>query len=170
MIRLDDVHAVKLISGATRVQYVPKLHHCIARYSESDRLLGGVLFTDWMGGSVQIHVAGFCKNWMSKALLYLTFHYPFRQLKIKKLIGLVPEWNVVSRNLSLRMGFRIEYTIYDVFNHQHELNGMHLMSMTIDECKWLHMKLPFIEYAPLERTNRIDGMPLATMPTVGMVQ
>lgn len=166
MIRLDDVHAIKLIAQATEMQFVPGLHHCIARYSQSDLLLGGVLFTDYMGGSIQLHVAGFYPNWGSRALLYLSFHYAFEQLKVKKIVALVPEWNTRSYSLCVHLGFEFEYLTDDIFNHADRPNGMLLLSMRQRECRWLGMKPPCIEFAPIERTNVI-GMPLLHMPTAG---
>jgi hypothetical protein len=168
MIRFDDVHAIKLIAKASNMQFVPLMHHCIARYNSQDQLMGGVLFSDWMGGSVQVHVAGFQPCWADKGLLYLTFNYPFTQLGVKKLIGLVPEWNYRARNLNLHLGFKIEYKVDDVFNHQQLDNGMYIMSMRREDCKWLNMKQPYIEFAPPERTNRID-MPLAHVEPLGML-
>ena len=169
IIRFDDVHAIRLIAQAAKIQFVPRLHHAIASYDNNDILTGGVLFTDWMGGSIQVHVAGFRPNWASKALLYLAFNYPFEQLKVNKLIGLVPEENHQARNLNLHLGFRIEYKIDDVFNHRSLANGMWIMSMRREDCRWLKMKPPHIEYAPLDRTNRVD-MPLASMPAIGVMQ
>jgi hypothetical protein len=168
-IRFDDVHAIKLIAHAAQIQFVPHLHHCIASYSESDQLKGGVLFTDYWGGSVQIHMAGFCRNWVSKAMVYLAFDYPFRQLAVNKLFAVVPEWNHISRNNTLHLGFKIEYKVDDVFDNPHGVNGMYLMSMYKNDCRWLNMKMPYIEYAPPERTNRLD-VPLALLPTIGGMQ
>lgn len=171
MIRVDDVHAIRLIAMASHIQFVPHIHHCIASYTESDSLKGGVLFTDYWGngGSCQLHVAGFRPGWASKALLYLAFNYPFRQLGVKKIFGLVPERNHVARNFNIHLGFRIEYMVEDVFNHMDGVNGMYLMSMRKDECKWLNMRMPFIDYAPPERTNTIT-LPLASLPTMGGMQ
>jgi hypothetical protein len=169
MIRFDDVHAVKLIAQACHIEFVPKLHHCIADYSANDWLKGGVLFTNYRGGSVHIHMAGFCKNWVSKAMVYLAFDYPFNQLKVKKLFGQVPERNVVARNNDLHLGFKIEYLAEDVFDYPDGVNGMYLLSMSREECRWLDMKMPLIICAPQERTNNIT-LPLATMETVGAMQ
>lgn len=171
MIRFDDIHSIKLIAQACHVQFVPRLHHCIASYDDHDRIRGGILYTDYWGngGSCQMHVAGFQPGWASKSLLYLAFDYPFKQLGVGKVFGLVPERNVAARNFDLHLGFKIEYLASDVFGHADGVNGMYLMSMRKDECKWLAMKAPVIAYAPPERTNRID-QPLASMPAVGMIQ
>jgi hypothetical protein len=156
VIRLNDVHAIRLIASAAHIQFVPKLHQCIAEYDSNDILRGGVLFTDWMGGSVQVHVAGFRSNWATKALLFMTFDYPFKQLKVKKLIGLVPEENYRARNLNLHLGFKIEYKIDDVFNDKGPFNGMYIMSMKREDCRWLGMEPPTLNFAPIELTNNIE--------------
>jgi hypothetical protein len=164
LIRINDVHATMLIANACSVQFVPRIHHCIATYDESDKLVGGNLYTDYWGngGSCQLHTACFNKRAVSKAMMYLAFDYPFRQLKVGKIFGLVPERNIAARNFDLKLGFRIEYLAAGVFNHVDGVNGMYLMSMTKDECKWLDMKMPYIEYAPENKTSPI---PWAAMPT-----
>jgi hypothetical protein len=162
MIRINDVHATMLIAQASIIEFVPKLHHCIADYSADDQLKGGVLFTNYRVGSVAIHMAGFRPNWVSKSMLYLAFHFPFQQLKVKKLFGAVPERNVAARNSNTRLGFKIEYMTEDVYDYEDGVNGMYLMSMTKAECKWLDMKMPYIEYAPEERMGHIQ--PLDAMP------
>ena len=163
MIRIDDVHATKLIAQAAEIEFIPRLHHCIADYSVEDQLKGGVLFTNYRVGSIAIHMAGFRKNWVSKAMLYLAFHFPFRQLKVKKLFGTVPERNIEARNNDLKLGFKIEYMVESVYGYEDNVNGMYLMSMTEAECKWLNMKMPLIEYAPVERTGPIQ--PWTALPT-----
>jgi hypothetical protein len=163
MLRVDDVHAVKLIMEAANVQYVPGLHHCIADYDSHDCLRGGVILADYWGGSVMMHIAGFRPNWASKALLWAGFDYPFNHLKVKKIFGLVPEYNWRARNLDLHLGFRIECLLSDVFNHQDAPNGMYIMSMTRDECKWLSMPMPKIEFAD----QRCPIPPLAVMQVAG---
>lgn len=168
-IRIDDVHAIRLLAQSAHIQFVPRLHHCIARYSENDKLMGGTLYTDYWGGSVGCHFAGFHPGWINRELLWLGFDYPFNQLKVKKLFGLIPEWNVQSRNTALRLGFKIEYLTEDVFNRDDGINGMYLTSMRREDCKWLDMKMPYIEFAPVERTSDIN-LPLASLPTVGMMQ
>lgn len=167
MIRIDDVHAIKLLAHSAQLQFVPHLHHCIARYSEGDRLMGGTLYTDYAGGSVGCHFAGFAPGWINRELLWLGFDYPFNQLKVNKLFGLISEWNVPSRNVALRLGFKIEYLVEGVYNRPDGVNGKYITSMLKEDCKWLDMKMPYIEFAPKERVN---ALPLAAMPTVGMMQ
>ena len=155
MIRINDVHSIKLIAQAAQIEFVPKLHHCIATYDKDDKLAGGVIFTNYLSGSVQIHMAGFQRNWVNKAIIYLAFNYPFVQLGVKKLFGLVPERNVKARNNNLHLGFQIEYLTHDVFNYDDGVNGMYLISMYRNDCKWLKMPMPFIDYAPMHMTGPV---------------
>ena len=164
-IRINDPHAIKIIMNATCVQFVPQLHFCIARYSESDKLMGGTLYTDYWGGSVGCHFAGFAPGWINRELLWLGFDYPFNYLKVKKLFGTIRESNVQSRNVALRLGYKIEYLIEGVFNRPDGVNGMYLMSMLKEDCRWLDMPKPDIKFAPLERTNV-----LSVLEPVGMMQ
>ena len=169
MVRLDDIHSIKLIAQAAHVQFVPILHHCIAEYDSRDCLRGGMLYTDYWGGSTQCHFAGFQKGWITKSLLWLGFDYPFNKMRVNKLFGLIPEYNVASRNIGLRLGFKIEYLAADVFNYPDGVNGMYLMSMRREECKWLNMPRPHIEFAPRELTAPLNCS-LATVEPIGMMQ
>ena len=167
--RFDDVHAIRCIAQSAQMEFVPRLHHCIARYNDNDRLMGGVLFTEYRVGSVAIHMAGFHPHWVNKAMVYLAFDYPFNQLKVKKLIGLVPERNIKSRNNTLHLGFKIEYLAHDILGYPDGVNGIYFMSMYREDCKWLKMKMPYIEYAPPDRINSLERV-LIDLPTVGMMQ
>jgi hypothetical protein len=169
MIRIDDAHAVGRIARAAQVQFVPFIHHCIAQYDRRDVLMGGVIYTEWNGGSCQMHIALWGGKAALKPLLWLGFDYPFNQLGVKKLFVLVPEWNWRSRNLCLHLGYRIEHLADDVYDHKDRPNGLYVMSMRREECRWLGMLMPYIEFAAPERTNSIQ-MPLAHVPTVGMMQ
>ena len=159
-IRINDVHAINIISKASQMQFVPHLHHCIAEYNSKDQLVGGCLFTDWNIASVNIHTALFGnKLLLGRQLLWLTFQYPFNQLRCKKLIALVPEWNVAARNLDLKLGFKIEYKMDDVYGNPDPMpNGIYIMTMMRDQCKWLKMKPPTIEFAPPERMNPLPSI------------
>lgn len=161
MIRVNDTHSINLIARAARVTFVPHLHHCIAEYNSNDSLVGGVLFTDWNHGSVLAHFAIFQREGgIGRQLLWLAFQYPFVQLGVKKLIGLVPEWNINARNLDLKLGFKIEYKLDDIFNFPDPtLNGMYIMTMRKEDCKWLNMKQPIIRFAPTELVNVIPLPP-----------
>jgi hypothetical protein len=162
MLRINDVHAIKLIAKAAEVEFVPVLHGCVARYSAIDRLMGGVLYTDFRGGSVVMHWAGFAPNWVSRALIWLAFDYPFRHLSVDKVFGLTPESNVTARNAALRFGFKIENVIDGVFRRPDGYNNLYVLGMRKQDCKWLDMPVPVLRFAPVAQTNTID---MVTMPS-----
>lgn len=168
MIRLNDTHAIRVITQWAHVRYTPGESHCIAQYNQTDKLMGCVLFTDWNMGSIQMHMSLFGGFGGMRPLLWLVYQYPFVQLGVKKVFGLVPEVNIRARNMNLHMGFRIEHLAADVFANPDGVNGMYLMSMRREDCRWLTMKCPPIEYAPLLYTN--VAHPLRDMPTLGSMQ
>jgi len=142
---------------AAHVQFVPQLHYAIADYDSNDYLRGGVLYTDIRSGSVMMHVAGFRRYWASKSLLWLAFDYPFNMLKVKKIFAPVPEVNWRARHLDLHLGFKIECLLDDVYaGAYNDMNGMYVMSMKREDCRWLNMKRPSIVFASPEQTNMFE--------------
>jgi hypothetical protein len=169
MIRLNDTHAIKLICELARVRFVPGESHCIAQYNSNDMLMAACLFSDWNRGSVLVHSAVWGGFGALRPIIWLMFQYPFVQLQVKKIFGLVPEWNERARKANLHIGFKIEYLTDDVFGFEDGTpNGMYLMSMRKEDCRWLDMKCPPIEYAPSIFSNRIDRR--LVEPIAGMMQ
>lgn len=156
-----------MIAKQANVRYVPNTSHCIAQYDTRDILMGGVLFTDWNMGSIQVHMALWGGFGALRPLIYLVFQYAFVQLDVKKVFGLVPEWNTKARQMNQHLGFRVEYLAEDVFSNPDGVNGMYLMSMRKADCRWLTMKCPPIEYAPKLFSRPIG---LVDMPVIGPMQ
>lgn len=105
---------------------------------ESDgRLLAGVVFNEFNGSSMCIHVASDgSKRWMSRELLWFTFHYAFEQAKVKLLLGLVGSKNAESQRLVLHLGFVEEHRIPDA----HPDGELIIYRMRREECRWLGMR------------------------------
>jgi len=87
-------------------------------YSDDFRAIGwvekGVLkavvgYTDTNGKTAQIHVAADGKNWMRREFLWFTFYYPFVQLKLNWLIGVVNATNAKALKMDTNIGFE-EFT------------------------------------------------------------
>ena len=111
---------------------------CYGVEDEEGRLIAGIAFDNYNGACVQIHVAALPgKNWISKALLHRVFSYPFHQLRVKKLIGLVGSTNAEALRFDLALGFRIEATLKDAYPD----GDLHILSMTQDQCRWLDINL-----------------------------
>ena len=152
MIRFNDPHATKLISQHCKVPFVPTHHQSIARYDRNDKLMGGVLFTDYNVVSAQIHVASFQPNWINKELLWVTFDYPFNQVGINKLIGLVPSTNVEALRFDMALGFVIETRVKDVFPD----GDMLVLAMYKADCRFLKMKRPTLTLGSNHGPERSD--------------
>lgn len=127
-------HAIQ-ISKAARIHFNPACDVCISR-SHDDKLLGGVIFQQFTGASITIHVAAFDPHWINPDMLWITFHYPFEQLKVKKIFGQVPQDNSRALEFDRKLGFKVETIIRDVYPD----GDMVLLSMYREDCRWLKLK------------------------------
>ena len=133
MVIFDSPNARTKIAEATGTIAVPGVHRCISTHDKHGNILGGVLFTDYTGSSVQLHTAGFAKNWLSRPLLYCVFDYTFELLAVRKAFTIVEKSNVKALDLSRHLGFKERVEISDWFP-----SGPAVISeMTKDECKYM---------------------------------
>jgi len=76
---------------------------------EDDRLKAVTVFTDYYVRNVQMHIASDgSKNWMTRAFLRTSFGYPFLQLGVLRVTGLVAASNGDALRFDQHLGFRIE--------------------------------------------------------------
>lgn len=98
-----------------------------------DQLVAGVVFDNYNGRSIAMHVAGEGK-WFDREYARVCFDYAFRQLRVKKILGFVSEGNTRARKFDEHIGFREEARIADA-----GIDGDLLVyTMTKDECRWLN--------------------------------
>jgi len=71
---------------------------------DEHRLLGGVIFSDYNKASIAVSAAGIRPNWISRDLLWITFHYPFVQLGCRMVLAKTSSANHKSLSLLLRLG------------------------------------------------------------------
>lgn len=97
-------------------------------------LIAGVMFDNCTGRSVQMHVAAIPgRRWMTKEYLRVCFDYPFRQLGVCKIIGLVDSTNQDAMRFDLHLGFIEEAVIKDAGKH----GDLHILSMTRQQCRFI---------------------------------
>lgn len=135
MIVFDKPQFGRVIAEAAGTAFNPEVDRCIARV-ENWELWGGVVYQNFTGASIGIHVAAFRDDWINKDMLWVTFHYPFVQLGCKKLFGQVPASNRKALEFDLKLGFKIEATIADVFPD----GDLIVVSMHRDDCRWLKVR------------------------------
>jgi RimJ/RimL family protein N-acetyltransferase len=82
-----------------------------------------------------MHVASFNKRWLSKSLLFVVFGYPFLQLGCLKVIGRVAAHNNQALEFDLKLGFKEEARIRDVYPE----GDLLILTMRRDQCRWLNL-------------------------------
>lgn len=130
----DHVHGYA-IASASGTSFNPVVDICIGRVV-GDKLLGGVLFQNYTGSSIGIHVAGFADHWINRDMLWVCFHYPFVQLGCSKLFGQVPSTNSKALEFNLNLGFKEVARIEDVFPD----GDLIVLTMQREKCRWLKLK------------------------------
>lgn len=129
----DDVG--RWVCSRTGGQYVPHTGHTIALV-DNDRVIAGVLFDNYNGASIQMHVAAEPgARWMTRQYLWKCFDYPFRQLQCKLVVGLVAASNHDARRFDEHLGFILKATLEDA----HPDGDLLIYGMTKDQCKWLSL-------------------------------
>jgi RimJ/RimL family protein N-acetyltransferase len=151
-IRLNDAHAIKLVAEVTRVNLGAKIF-CIADYDVNDKLLCGALLMSDNDYSMEIHFASFVPNFVRQEMLWAVFSYIFKVRKIKKLFGRVPENNKRARKFNKHLGFKEEAIIDDVYPGG---EGLVVMGMYEENCKYINDKPPEVNFAPVEKTNIVE--------------
>ena len=87
-------------------------------------------------GSIQIHIAIDNPKTVTRQAIKQVFEYPFYQLGVKKVIGIVNSENTQALSFDLRLGFQIEHVIKDAYDR----GDMYILSMTPEQCRWIRGK------------------------------
>lgn len=73
---------------------------------EDGALLCAILYEGYCGNSINMHVAAVGgKRWMNRRILFAAFDYPFNQLKVDRVTGLVPDSNEAAKRFDEHLGF-----------------------------------------------------------------
>lgn len=98
------------------------------------QLVGGVVYSNANKASCEMTVAGLYPGWLTREFLMASFHYPFCQLELIKVLGLVRSDNQRALDFDHKLGFTLETKVTDVYGHGIDCI---IMSMRREECKWL---------------------------------
>lgn len=96
-------------------------------------LIAGVIFDNYMGQSIAMHVAGEGGHWMTREFARACFGYAFNQLKVKKVLGFVDSTNAAARRYDEHLGFKLEHVITDAG----KVGDLCIYSMTPDKCRFI---------------------------------
>ena len=97
-------------------------------------IVAGVIFDHYNGQSACMHVASDgSRHWLTRKFLETCFDYPFNQLKLKKVIGLVDSMNIDALKFDKHLGFVEEAVIKDAGAK----GDLHILTMTRQQCRFL---------------------------------
>ncbi len=102
----------------------------------SGKLVAGVVYSDFNRANVNMHVAAIGNHWMTRYYLWMCFDYPFNQLKVKRITGLVEATNKDVIAFDEHLGFKYEARLKDAC-----VSGdMLIYVMRREFCKWLSIR------------------------------
>lgn len=135
MILFDEPRHGVIIADEVGVPFHPGRDHTIAR-ERNGKILGGVIYSDFTGASVCMHVAGFDPKWINRDMLWVCFHYPFVQLGVSKIFAKVEATNAQALEFDRKLGFNVEARIPGVFSS----GDLVILSMCRPACRWLRLQ------------------------------
>lgn len=102
------------------------------------RLIAGVLFDDYNGSNVWMHVAAEPgRQWLNREFLFACFTYPFKQLNCKRVSGWVEASNTDARRFDEHLGFQQEAVLSSAAR---DGGDVIIYRMFKEECKYVHKR------------------------------
>lgn len=98
---------------------------------EDGKLTAGVLYDMHNGRSICMHVA--VEKPVSRRFTWMCFDYPFNQLKVEKVMGLVDSTNEKALLFDKKLGFTQEACIAGAGKH----GDLLILTMTRPQCRWI---------------------------------
>lgn len=98
---------------------------------EDGQITAGVLYDMFNGRSVCMHVA--IEKPVTRKYTRTCFDYPFNQLKVSKVLGLVDSTNDKALRFDKLLGFTEEARIADAG----KTGDLVILSMTRQQCRWI---------------------------------
>lgn len=135
-ILINDTACGHALARKAGTVYNPAVDINFCRLKDGKKL-GGVVFTQHTHESIAIHSASWTNRWINRDLIFLTFDYPFNQLGVKRIFGLVPEDNHVAQEFNLNVGFRTVARIEGVYPGN---VACVVMRMDREDCRFLDIK------------------------------
>lgn len=140
MIWTGDVAHGRAIAQAAGCDFDIERNPVISRVDEKGDLLGGVIYTDYTGASIRVHMAGIGPGWANRELIWMAFDYPFNQLKVQKLLATVQSTNERVLDIDFRLGFTVDCRILNAVPG----GDLLILSMSRRDCKWLNLRRPAV--------------------------
>ncbi len=131
-----------IVVGRGVIDWVAKRALCYASddargigLSRNGKIIAGVIYTDFNGRNVNVHQA--VEGMLSREYLRTIFDYPFNQLKVERVTGIIPEGYSKARRLTEHFGFELETTLQDA----HPSGDLLVYVIRKKDCRWLNENL-----------------------------
>lgn len=133
---------MSLVIGSGVVEWVAKRTNEFGNFGaaqgigwrKAGEIVAGVVFNDFNGVNCCMHVAALPgSRWLCREYLWTCFDYPFRQLKVRRVTGLVGEGNLAARKFDEHLGFELETTL----EQAHPTGNLLVYRMFEKDCKWI---------------------------------
>lgn len=98
---------------------------------DDSRILVGVVYNRWCKHDVCMHVA--VQGRIIPEMLFAAFDYPFNQVKVARITGLVPARNLAAQRFDEHLGFVREGLIRRGVGD----DDLIVYGMLKEECKWI---------------------------------
>lgn len=94
-----------------------------------------VLYDEFNGSNIFMHVAARPgSRWMTRDFLKWAFHYPFEQLRVRRISGWVDANNIAAIRLNEHLGFRREAVLESAAP---EGGDVFIYVMTREDCRYV---------------------------------
>lgn len=105
---------------------------------DDQKLLAVTVYTDYAPRNISLHIASNgSKRWLTRAFLLASFDYPFDQLGVRRVTGLVAASNPAALKFDLHLGFRVEGRMRGASEDGSDLL---VLGMLRHECRYLRAK------------------------------
>lgn len=144
-VRIDAPGAGQWVMDRLGGVFTPGFDHSFTRHAEDGSVRGGIILSNYVGGSITAHMAGADKRWFNRELAWLVFDYAFNQLGVHKMLAPISSKNSRILAIDMRGGWTLEAVVQDAY-----AVGEHMMILTMTKatCPWLR-------YQPKQwRSNR----------------
>ena len=98
-------------------------------------LIAGMYYDGYTGSSIAMHSRCDDPRHVTKTFYWMIFDYPFNQLKVKRVTGLVSTANLAAQRVNEKLGWKRETTLSDYFP---DGNGI-VYVMRREDCRWLRV-------------------------------
>ena len=102
-------------------------------WQRNGKLTCGVVYNDFNGANINMHVASEGASWLTREFLWTVFDYPFNQAKVKRVTALIGEGNAAARRFNEHIGFTMEARLKDA----HPTGDLLIYVLKRGDCRWI---------------------------------